>query len=204
MVRLSHVFVTAQYWSDPPRAGTRRHIKEVCICRHAYDAYQNVSCPAISQSKLTCNTNITAIMPGPAGQYAFKYHLKGTQKDDTGEYERVASATRKVLSSVRAHQSDGSEAVRRLLSASFAHQKTNVIGGAMASYLTRNKSRFVFSHKTVWCPLRDIKQLLKGKQVNASILHHANIPFLSVLRITLSLLAPGTGSRECIRFLLSI
>ena len=64
-----------------------RHIKEVCIRRHAYDAYQNVSCSAISQSKLTCNTNITAIMPSPAGQYAFKYHLKGTQKDDTAEYE---------------------------------------------------------------------------------------------------------------------
>ena len=84
---------------------------------------------------------------------------------------------RKVLLSVRAHQSDGSEAVRCLLSASFAHQKTNVIGGAMASYLTHNKSRFVFSHKTVWCPLRDIKKLLKGKQVNASILHHGNTAF---------------------------
>ena len=30
--------------------------------------------------RLTCNTNITAVMPGPIGQYAFKYALKGTQK----------------------------------------------------------------------------------------------------------------------------
>jgi thiol:disulfide interchange protein len=54
-----------------------RYIKEASMCRHAYDAFQNVSCHAISHLKLTCNTNISAIMPGPDGQFAFKYHLKG-------------------------------------------------------------------------------------------------------------------------------
>lgn len=63
-----------------------RYIKEVCLKRQAYDAFQNVSCPAISHSKLTCNTNISLIMPGPIGQYAFKYTLKGTQEEDTEEY----------------------------------------------------------------------------------------------------------------------
>jgi hypothetical protein len=33
------------------------------------------------------------------------------------------------------------------------------------------------SHKTVWCPLRDIKALLKGGQANASLLHNGDIPF---------------------------
>jgi hypothetical protein len=146
-----------------------RYIKEVCVRRPAYDAFQNVSCHAISHSKLTCNTNVAAIMQGPIGQYSFKYHLKGTQKDDTEEYERVAQATRKVLSKIRTHESDRSEAIKRLLAASFAHQKTNVVGGAMGSYLTRNKSRFIFSHKTVWCPLRDIKALLKGQEADATI-----------------------------------
>jgi hypothetical protein len=63
-----------------------RYIKEVCERRRSYDAFQNVACHAISHSKLTCNTNVLALMPGPAGQYAFKYHLKGTQKDDTEQY----------------------------------------------------------------------------------------------------------------------
>jgi hypothetical protein len=154
-----------------------RYIKEVSMRRHAYDAFQNISCHAISHSKLTCNTNIFAIMTGPIGQYVFKYHLNGTQKDDTEEYKQVAKATRKVLSSLHTHQSDCSEAVRWLLSTSYAHQKTNVVGGTLASYLTRNKIRFLFSHMTVWCPLRDIKALLKGKPANALILHHSNTPF---------------------------
>jgi hypothetical protein len=64
-----------------------RYIKEVCVRRPAYDAFQNVSSHAISHSKLTCNTNVAAIMHGPIGQYSFKFHLKGTQKDDTEEYE---------------------------------------------------------------------------------------------------------------------
>jgi len=97
---------------------------------------------------------------------------------DTQEYQRVAEATQKVLSKLRSHQSDRSEAVKRLLSASFAHQKVNIVGGAMASYLIRNNSRFMFSHKTVWCPLRDINALLQGEQVGgASIVQHGGTPF---------------------------
>jgi hypothetical protein len=100
-----------------------RYIKEVCLKRQAYDAFQNVSCPAISQSKLTCNTNISLIMPGPIGQYAFKYTLKGTQEEDTEEYGHVVQATQKVLSKLRLHESNQPEAMRRLLGALFAHQK---------------------------------------------------------------------------------
>ena len=67
--------------------------------------------------------------------------------------------------------------MKRLLSASFAHQKTNVVGAAMASYLTRNKARFMFSHKTVWCPLKDIESLLEGGEANVYISQNRNIPF---------------------------
>ena len=154
-----------------------RQLKEVCVRRHQYDGFQNVSCPAISQSRLTCNTNVSPVMPGPVGQYMFKYGLKQTQEDELAEYERVAEATRKVLSKAQTHESERSEAVRRLLVASFAHQKTNVVGASMASYLTRNKSRFIMSHKTVWCPLRDIEALLKGGEASVSILHHGKKPF---------------------------
>jgi hypothetical protein len=161
----------------------KRFIKEVCVKRQAYDAFQNVSCHAISHSKLTCNTNISLIMPGPVGQYVFKYNMKDTQEDDTEEYERVAQATQRVLSKHRAYDSDRSEGVKRLLAASFAHQKTNVVGGAMASYLTRNKSRFIFSHKTVWCPLKDMRGLLKGERAAASILHNGHVPFFQCVAL---------------------
>jgi len=80
---------TVQNASDPPVQwflwdGTHeeRYIKEVCPERHSYDAFQNVSCRAISHSKLACNTNVSIVMDGPTGKYSFKYNMKGTQKDD--------------------------------------------------------------------------------------------------------------------------
>ena len=153
------------------------HVKEVCIKRHAYDAFQNVSCPAISHSKLTCNTNVSLLMPGPVTLYSFKYCLKSTQEDDTEQYERVKEITEKVLSKLQKDATDCSIAVSRILAASFAHQKTNVLGGALASYLTRKKSRFTFSHKTVWCPMRDIKRLLRGESICAQVDNHGKKPF---------------------------
>ena len=153
------------------------HVKEVIIRRHPFDAFQNVSCPAISQSKLSCNSNIALLMPGPIGQYTFKYHIKKTQKDDTEEYERVKEATQKVLSRLKKDATEVSTSIQRVLAASFAHQKTNVVGGAMCAFLTRKKKRFIFSHETVWCPLRDLKALLNGRKVNAMLSQNKNSPF---------------------------
>ena len=39
----------------------------------------------------------------------------------------------------------------------------------MASFLTRNNSRFLFSHDFVWCPIRDLEALLQGEKVSAHI-----------------------------------
>ena len=69
-----------------------RHIKEICIKRYEYDAFQNVYCPAISKSKLTCNTNVAFLFPGPSGEYCFNYSMKGTQTDDSQPYEKVKNA----------------------------------------------------------------------------------------------------------------
>lgn len=77
-----------------------RFIKEICLQQHQYDAFQNVCCPAVSHSKLTCNSNIAALMPGPIGQYTFKYNLKDTQKDDQEVYDRVSTVARKAMNSV--------------------------------------------------------------------------------------------------------
>ena len=168
---------TTVKWYKWDGSCVERHIKEVCVQRHPFDAFQNVSCPAVSESKLTCNSNVSAIMPGPIGQYAFKYNLKDTQEEDTEAYKHVAEAMQKVLSKLRTHQSDRSEAVRRLLAATFAHQKTNVVGAPMAAFLTRRKSRFIFSHKTTWCPLRDIKAVLRGEAASVMLMHHGKVPF---------------------------
>ena len=146
-----------------------RHIKEICIRRHPYDAFQNVSCPAISYSKLTCNTNISFVMPGPIAQYCVNYTTKGTQQSDTEEYELIRSASNRVLTQMEKYEGDVSQSVRLLLATSFAHQSNNVVGAAMAAFLTRNETRFIFSHEFVWCPLRDIRKLIHGGDIEPMI-----------------------------------
>ena len=164
-------------WYGRDGSQSDRYIKEVCPKRAPYDVFQNVCCQAISYSKLTCNTNISAVMPGPIGQYTFKYNLKGTQKEDTKEYSGVKEAMQRVLSKLQTYESDRLEAVKRLLAASFAHQKTNVVGAAMASYLTRNRSRFLFSHNMAWCPLKDLRSLVEGGEANVLIAENNKVPF---------------------------
>ena len=73
--------------------------------------------------------------------------------------------------------------VRNLLAASFAHNKTNVTGTTLASYLTRNNSRFIFSHKTVWIPLRDMSAVLKRNAINTSIKLNYKTPFFECMAL---------------------
>ena len=83
------------------------------------------------------------------------------------------------------HDTDSAKqkALRNLLAASFAHNKTNVIGTTMASYLTRNNSRFIFSHKTVWIPLRDMASILNRNTINSSINSIIKLHSLNVLHL---------------------
>ena len=152
-------------------------VKEVVPKRCKYDSFQNLSCPVISRSKLTCNSNIAVIMPGPVSQYTIKYILKDTQKDDTAAYAAVLETIKKLVVELRKHASDSAEMIRRLLWATFSHNKTNVIGPPLASYITRNCSRFITSHPTAWCPLRDLKKILQKERVTASVIYHADMPF---------------------------
>ena len=82
---------------------------------------------------------------------------------------RVSNACRKVLSEANKHTSTRSESIRRLLIASFAHQQNNIVHGTMAAYLVRNKTRYLFSHETVYCPHRDIERILRGQTVGATV-----------------------------------
>lgn len=148
---------------------TQRHIKEISVKRSVYDNFQNVCCPHISYSKFTCNTNLSFLLPGPVAQYCVSYTMKNTQKEETEEYELVRSATEKILSKTKTDDTYQSTAIRRLIGTSFAHQSNNVVGAQMASYLTRNKSRFYFSHTFSWCPLRDLLKLVNDEQISVTV-----------------------------------
>jgi hypothetical protein len=73
--------------------------------RNKYDLFQNVCCPAISHSKLCCNSNIKLITAGPLSQYQFKYQLKMTQKEDTADYEECLQSI-KAMEGERRHEAD--------------------------------------------------------------------------------------------------
>ena len=53
----------------------------------------------------------------------------------------------------------------------------NVVGATMASFLIQNKSRFVFSHETVWCPLKQFILIINGEDTNAVIHCNGKVPF---------------------------
>jgi hypothetical protein len=95
--------------------------------------------------------------------------MKNTQPDEVREYDLVQNACEKILSKVLDTDTPRSVAMRRLLSTTFTHQSNNIVGAAMASYLTRNKSRFYFSHDLVWCPIRNIEKILNGEEVCTEI-----------------------------------
>ena len=140
-------------------------IVQVCVKRGTYDLFQNIACTAVSESKFACNSNVQLITDGPISQYQFKYNFKPTQNDDQAEYAELDTSIKCLQG--RIHENDRSEAIRRITRAAFAHNKSNVISPSFASYLTRNGSRFYFSHTFVYCPLVDIIKLHSNQTVNS-------------------------------------
>ena len=47
----------------------------------------------------------------------------------------------------------------------------------MASFLVRNKSRFVFLHETVWCLLKQVISIINGEDMNAVICCNRKVPY---------------------------
>ena len=132
--------------------------------RGAYDLCQNICCTAISQSKLSCNSNIALIMDGPVGQYQHKYQQKANQDEESHDYKRIEDDVRKLNG--RVHEEDRPEALRIICRAAFAQNRNNVISPPFASYLTRHDSRFYYSHEFIWCPLKDVVRLHNKQDIN--------------------------------------
>jgi hypothetical protein len=139
---------------------------DILLQRTEWDAFINQSCPYISQSKFVCNTNMNLLLPGIQMAYCFKYNHKNVQEDENANHIKVTNHICNVLSRLeRKHLQDRSEAISRVLGGAIMMQSTNIVGAPMASYLTRNDSRFQISHEFVWCPIRDLKTLLEGGHV---------------------------------------
>jgi hypothetical protein len=123
-----------QTWYKLNGEKEQRKIYEMCLKRGKYDVFSNSCCPCISYSKCTCNTNVSVVMPGTVAQYCVNYTVKNTQKDDTSEYQLLNNSIEFFLSKASNNLSEYQVAIRRVLSATFAHQSNNIVGPAMASY----------------------------------------------------------------------
>lgn len=145
---------------------SRRRYLEVHPRRGDFDNFVNTYVPAISHSKIGGNTNARIITPGPLGFYTIKYPTKSTQEQNSDPYKEVLSALTRLFNRERKHSDDRAESLRLLIASAFAHNKENIIGSSQASYLTRNNSRFVWSHNFVYLPHRDLKSVLTKNEVN--------------------------------------
>jgi hypothetical protein len=159
----------AKPWYAWDGSAFNQPIIQILPKRRPYDLFQNVSCNAISQTKLSCNTNVSLVTDGPIGAYQHKYQLKPNRDDEQAEYATIEADMKKLKG--RVHESDRSEALRLICRAAFAHNKSAVISPAFASYLLRNESRFYFSHEFIWCPLGDVIRLHNKQDVNALVKH---------------------------------
>lgn len=181
---VEQVFHSKHKWYRWDGSFCERNIHEIVMKRHEYDSFQNTSCPAIGHSKFACNTNLQPLLPGPLAWYVFKYNHKYTQEDDTEEYRKVSEAVQRILSRhTRRFEKDRSECLSRVLSASFAHQSTNIVGGPMAAYLLRNGTRYEFSHQFAWCPLADLKSAIRQNGVTLSVTVSGGQPYFRSLAL---------------------
>jgi len=152
------------------------------------DVFQNRCCPAIQNSKPSCNTNVNLLFDGPVMMYTTKYYCKGNQKDEQRDFKRVVDTTRKMILQ-RRHEGNRSEALRRVLRATFQHNSENVVGAPMAAFLTKHKSRFFLTHSFVWCPLEEMIKVLQGGEIRANISIRGNMRIVE--KIPLNYLCRG-------------
>ena len=152
-------------WFEWDGSSRQQPLVEILPKRGMYDLFQNPSCRAVSESKFSCNSNVSVVTDGPIGNYCCKYAVKDTKKDDQAAYTKVDESMKK-MNDERIHDDDRKEALRRVARAAFANNKENVIGAPFASFLTRHDERFYFSHTFIHCPLRDIVRLLQRDRVS--------------------------------------
>ena len=53
----------------------------------------------------------------------------------------------------------------------------------MASFLIRNKSRLVYLHETVWCPLKQFISIINGEDTNAVICCNGKVAFFDCVTL---------------------
>ena len=142
-----------------------------------FDAFVNMYCIAVSLSNLMCNSNLQILLPGPMLLYITKYLTKSNVLDDTMTFEKTLQMMINRLLEKR-KPTDFGEGLSRIICASFIHNSKNVIGPALARYLTVHHTRFRSSHDFCYIPMDDIYKLLTNQGIKVVVLNHVKRTYL--------------------------
>ena len=137
------------------------------------DSYVNIY-NEIASICVGCNTNVINAIDGGSVIYVTCYVSKNTQKDDKKAYSEAArimirKLNEKIIEIKQKEPLDGNEldqvevqrdddtlaGMRALIGASIIATGSHVCSATMAAYLTRNNSRFQFSHEFAYTNLND-------------------------------------------------
>ena len=134
--------------------------------RFWHDAFTNTYCKFMSACKAPCNSNVGITTGARATIYASCYSAKGTQKEDTEEYLRMASYVGNRFQQQR-RENTLFEGLSRLMGAVIVGTSEHVCAAPMAAYLVRNESRFTFSVDFKYIPIRELSSILNNT-INSS------------------------------------
>ena len=165
--------------------GTPRSVDNVTVRpkRTKSDAYMNTHCKVISDSIAPANSNVSMTTGCRSCIYCTCYTAKGTQKEDSNEWKKMACYCGKRFKETR-KESTLFEGLSRLMGAVIVGTSEHVVAAPMAAYLVRNNgSRFKFSHEFQYVPIREMIAYLMGdydyNNLNMSVLNHDDGCFLS-------------------------
>ena len=152
--------------------------------RSEYDVFVNTYVNAVSESMIGGNSNARIVSPGPIGMYTIKYPTKNTQDQNAEPYEMVIQSLTAAQSKVEDDRTSRSQSLSLLIRAGFAANKTNIIGASQASFLTRNHSRFIFSHDFAYVPVTDLVKLITNQTITRTQLRsHKGKPYADILAL---------------------
>ena len=146
------------------------------------DAYTNTHCKAISSCKAPSNSNVSVTTGARAATYTSCYTAKGTQKEDSGELKRMVSYVGSRFLEQR-NENTLFEGLSRLMGSVIVGTCEHVVSAPMAAYLVRNQSRFRFSVKFKYIPVREAIDIITKRStrdtVKMSVMGHSEGCFLT-------------------------
>ena len=124
----------------------------------------------VSSIVFGANTNVVCFVTGGSCMYITLYVSKDTQKDDKKAYadgakimvrklnekiEKLEECDEEEIDSAMGEKDEMLAGMRALIGASFIATRSRQVSAPMAAFLTRNHSRFQFSHQFESADLKD-------------------------------------------------